>query len=93
MSKHLSKTNAHKNVWQLQEAKAKFSQLIEETKIYDHQTITKNGEPVAVIMSKKEFDKLTRSKTLLLDFFKAAPFQDFDLDLKRSQDLSRDLEL
>lgn len=82
-----------KNVWQIQEAKAKFSQLVEDANVKGYQTITKQGEPVAVILSKKEFDKITQFKTSLLNFFKAAPCQEIELDIQRSKDLPREPDL
>lgn len=92
-SHHPREDKNNKNVWQIQEAKAKFSQLVEEASVKGYQTITKQGEPVAVILSKKEFDKLTQSKSSLLNFFKAAPCQEIDLDIQRSKDLPRELDL
>lgn len=82
-----------KNVWQIQEAKAKFSQLVEDATIKGYQTITKQGEPVAVLLSKKEFDEITQSKTSLLKFFRAAPCQEIELNIQRSKDLPRELDL
>jgi prevent-host-death family protein len=84
---------ANKNVWQIQEAKAKFSQLVEDANVKGYQTITKQGQPVAVILSKEEFDKITESKTSLLVFFKAAPCQEIELNIRRSKDLPRELDL
>jgi antitoxin Phd len=81
------------NLWQIQEAKAKFSQLVEDANVKGYQIITKQSEPVAVILSKKEFDKMTQSKTSLLKFFKAAPCQEIELDIQRSKDLPRELDL
>ena len=83
----------NKAVWQIQEAKAKFSQLVENANENGHQTITKQGIPVAVILSKKEFDKITQSKTSLLNFFKAAPCQEEELNIQRSKDLPRKFDL
>lgn len=57
------------NRWQIQEAKAKFSRVIEDA-AKTSQIITKNGEPVAVIISIKEFDRLSKPKASLLEFFK-----------------------
>jgi antitoxin Phd len=94
VKKYDFKENRHsKNVWQIQEAKAKFSQLVEDANIKGHQTITKQGEPVAVILSIKEFDKITQPKTSFLNFFKAAPCQEIELNLERSKDLPRELDL
>ncbi|KAF3362494.1 hypothetical protein PHSC3_000967 [Chlamydiales bacterium STE3] len=94
MKRPLSRENRdNKNVWQIQEAKAKFSQLVEDANIKGYQTITKQGEPVAVILSKKEFDKMTQSKTSLLNFFKTAPCQEIELNIQRSKDLPREIDL
>jgi prevent-host-death family protein len=94
MRKPGSKDNReNKNIWQFQEAKAKFSQLVEEANLKGYQTIIKQGKPVAVILSKKEFDKITQSNTSLLNFFKAAPCQEIDLHSERSKDLLREVDL
>ena len=71
MTRQHPRPNKQKNVWQIQEAKSKFSQLVEDANEKGHQTITKKGEPIAVIVSKKEFDILTHPKTSFLNFFKA----------------------
>lgn len=93
MHKHHYREKKSKNFWQLQEAKAKFSQVIEEATKKGYQTITKKGEPVAVIISKKEFDKITQPTTSFLEFFEAAPFPDIELDIQRSRDLPRKIDL
>jgi prevent-host-death family protein len=86
----LRKTN---KIWQVQEAKARFSQLIQEVENGSHYTITKNGHPVAVVMSTSEFEKMKRFDDSLLDFFKQAPFPDIDLDVNRSKETGRDVDL
>lgn len=80
-------------VWQLQEAKARFSELVNEVERDGYHTITKNGHPVAVIISKKDFEKLNTPKNSLLDFFRDAPLPDFDLDIQRSKDQGRSIDL
>lgn len=91
MPRYQSRTQ--KNTWQIQEAKAKFSQVVEEATKKGYQVITKNGVPVVVMLSKEEFDKMSKPRTSLLDFFRAAPCQDVDLDIQRSKDLPRELDL
>ena len=93
MKRQLFKEIRNQNIWQIQEAKAKFSQVIENANIKGYQTITKQGEPVAVILSKIEFDKMTQPKKSLLNFFKSAPYPDVELDIERSKDLPREIEL
>lgn len=83
---------SHK-VWQLQEAKANFSKLVNEVERDGYHTITKNGKPVAIIISKNEFEKIRTPKNTLLDFFREAPLPDIDLDLERSKDFGRDIDL
>lgn len=88
-----SQPRKEKNTWQIQEAKAKFSQVVEEATEKGYQVITKNGVPVVVILSKQEFDKMSTPKSSLLDFFRSAPCQDVDLEIQRSKDLPRELDL
>ncbi len=93
MGHHHSKANKSKNTWQIQEAKAKFSQLVHDSTEKGHQIITKNGDPIAVILSIKDYDKIIHPKNSLLNFFKNAPYPEFDLDIQRSKDLPREVEL
>jgi antitoxin Phd len=89
----MKKSHLHKqklsNTWQIQEAKAKFSQLIVDATQKGYQVITKQGEPVAILISKTDFDKITHPKGSLLEFFKTAPCQDVELDIERSKGFSR----
>lgn len=42
---------------------------------------------------KKESDENTQPKTSLLSFFKAAPYQETELDIQHSKELPRKFEL
>ena len=88
--KHSRRT---KKVWQLQEAKARFSELVNEVEHGEYQIITKNGHEVAIIISKEEFENLQKPKNTLLDFFSEAPYPEVDLDLERKDDLGREIDL
>ena len=79
--------------WQIQEAKTHFSKLINSLETNGLQKITKQGKDVAVIMSKKEYDKLIRPKTTLVEFFENSPLSEIDLDFQRSKDEMRDVDL
>jgi prevent-host-death family protein len=79
--------------WQIQEAKARFSELVNEATKSGYQTITKNGEPIAVIMSKEEFETLLAPRDTLLEFFMKAPYPELDLSIERSLDTGRDVDL
>jgi|SRR3990167_4809002 len=79
--------------WQIQEAKAKFSQLISETGTSGYQTITKNGEPVAYVVSKEDFELYLKPKKSIIEIFDQCPYPEIDLDIKRSNDTVRDIDL
>ena len=61
----------HLPTWKSQDAKAEFSRLVRESSNQD-QLITNREEPVAVVISKKRYDELTKKADSLLDFFRNA---------------------
>lgn len=75
------------NIWQIPEAKAHFSEMISAAQHTGVQIIEENEKPVAVLLSKKDYDKLLRPEKSLLEFFKEAPCPEVDLDLERSKEL------
>ena len=79
--------------WQLQEAKNRLSQLVNQAVQEGPQTITVRGKPAAIVLSVEEYQRLTKQQTKLTDFFKESPLFDTDLVLERSTDLSREVEL
>lgn len=78
------------NVWQLQEAKSKFSQLVEEAMTNGPQVVTKHGIESVVVVSKEKYSALTKKKNSLADLLEYAPKA--TLELKRSKETIRDLE-
>lgn len=92
MRKHKNKSTEN-NVWQIQEAKAKFSEVVHKANSDGFQVITRNGQRIAVIISNSEFEELRKPKMSLLEFFKSAPCQDVKLDIERSKDAPRDIDL
>ena len=81
-----------KNHWQLQEAKSHFSAVVDEALSHGPQKITRHGEEVVVIISTKEFRRLTRPKGDIVSFFSGSPLG-ADIDLTRSKETARDLDL
>ena len=53
-----------KSTWQLQEAKAKFSELIERAIDGEPQLVTKRGENAVVIISHSQYQRMTQQKSL-----------------------------
>lgn len=80
--------------WQIQEAKQKFSELVDCAVEDGPQTITRHGTEVAVLLSIDEYHRLTDSKPSFAEYLlkNDGPYVD-DLDLERDQSLMRDIEL
>lgn len=76
--------------WQLQEAKSKLSEVVEEAISDGPQVITRRGVPVAVVLSSGEYRRLTPRQQGLVAFFRASPLVDADLDLGRDMGLPRE---
>jgi antitoxin Phd len=75
--------------WQLQEAKARLSEVIKQALKEGPQTITMRGEPTAVVISKDEYERLRHPRGSFVDFMRKSPLYDVDIDLKREQTLTR----
>lgn len=80
-------------VWQLQEAKNRFSEVVNRALKEGPQTVTRHGEEIVVVLSKAEYNRLTKSQGSLVDFFRRSPLVGAALDLARDQSLPRDTNL
>lgn len=76
--------------WQLQEAKNKFSQVVNEAIEHGPQIITRRNEEVAVVLSSTEYRQLRASQKKLSDFFRESPLVGIDLDLSRDKSAVRE---
>jgi len=83
----------NKDTWQLQEAKNRFSEVVNKALEEGPQTVTRHGEEIVVILSKSDYSHLIKSQTSLVDFFRQSPLVGIELDLERDQSLPRDINL
>jgi antitoxin Phd len=80
--------------WQLQEAKNKLSQVVENAVNSGPQIITKRGVEVAIVLSYARYQQITASRGKLSDFFRESPLAGVDVDLARDKsDARKDVEL
>jgi prevent-host-death family protein len=79
--------------WQLQEVKARLSEVIKQASKEGPQTITMRGEPTAVVISKYEYERLKQPRGSFVDFMRKSPLYGVKLDLKRDQTLSRKADI
>ncbi len=82
-----------RNKWQLQEAKGRFSQLVKEAASGEAQVVTVHGKPAAVVVSAETYTRLTRRKGSLSAALLQPSLGIEDLDLARSRDTGRALEI
>ena len=79
--------------WQLQEAKARLSELVKRACAEGPQEITLRGEPAAVVLSAEAYKKLQAKKPSLVAFLQASPLKGVELNLERNKSPTRDIEL
>ena len=80
-------------VWQLQEAKNRFSELVNKALDEGPQFVTRRGEEVVVIVSNGDYKKLLKSQSGLLEFFRQSPLVGIELDLERDRSFPRETQL
>ena len=71
------------HAWTVAEAKAKFSEVIHKAKSDGPQTITRNGRKAAVIVAAEEWERKTKRKGNLAEFFAAAPLRGIEIKARR----------
>ena len=77
--------------WQLQQAKAKFSELVQKAVDEGPQTVTRHGKPTVVVLSAEQFDLMKKRQIDLKDLLPLiAPDE---IDLERKQDRPRQTDL
>jgi prevent-host-death family protein len=79
--------------WQLQHAKNKLSEVVNDAIQTGPQVITRHGEQVAVVISYADYARMRAPQGNLAEFFRAAPLVGVELDLERDQSLPRAVEL
>jgi prevent-host-death family protein len=79
-------------VWQVQEAKTRLSELIEEAHTKGPQIITRHGSERAVILSMDAYRALTACKPDLRAYLLGGPKVD-DFEIERDRDTGREIGL
>jgi prevent-host-death family protein len=79
--------------WTVAEAKAKLSEVIEQALSLGPQIVTRSGRKAVVIVAAEEWDRKTRRKGNLAEFFATSPLGESDLKVERSKDDLRRTDL
>jgi len=79
--------------WQVQEAKARFSEVIKKAAKEGPQTITVHGESTAVVLSKMDYERLKQRRGSFVEFMRKSPLCGVELKLIRKQSLTRETDI
>jgi len=69
--------------WQLQEAKARLSELVRSAEDDGPQEITVRGRAAAVLLSKSDYARLRATKPSFVDFLRGSPLAGVKLAIRR----------
>jgi prevent-host-death family protein len=81
------------DVWSVAEAKAKFSQVIDQAQSAAPQTITRSGRPAVVIVAADEWERKTKRAGNLAEFFASSPLRRSKLKATRRKDPPRRVDI
>jgi prevent-host-death family protein len=82
------------HAWQMQEAKARLSEVVKRAESEGPQDITLHGRSVAVVLSRAAFERLSGSRCSLVEFMRRSPLYGLEeLDFERDRSLTREAEL
>jgi len=82
--------------WQLQTAKARFSEVFRRARTEGPQVVTRQGKEQVVVLPIEQFAQLTkrvRQPKSLVKFFAESPLSHVKLDLSRDVDSGREIKL
>ena len=80
------------STWQVQEAKAHFSEVVDQARRLGPQTITRHGEERAVVLSVEDYRELAALRPDFRSYLLGGPKTD-DFEVVRDRDAGRDIEL
>jgi antitoxin Phd len=82
--------------WQIQTAKARFSEVFRRARSEGPQLITRQGKEGVVMISDEQYARLvsrSRRPKSIVRFFRQSPLVGVELNLERDRDEGRDIEL
>ncbi|CZT34336.1 type II toxin-antitoxin system Phd/YefM family antitoxin [Rhizobium sp. 9140] len=91
----MAKDLAKPPTWKLEDAKARFSEVVRRARSEGPQRVTVRGRDSVVVISVEEHERLTGSqpRQSFLEFMEGLGHHGFDLDIEREDDRGRDVEL
>ncbi len=84
---------ANTQAWTLADAKAHLSEVVDNALKKGPQVITRHGRKAVVVVAAEEWERKTKRQGTLADFFAASPLRESGLEIQRSQDGPREIDL
>jgi prevent-host-death family protein len=87
---------ANAESWQIQSAKARFSEVFRRARTEGPQRITRQGREGVVMVAEEQYDRLvgkSHQPKNLVQFFRQSPLVGVELDLERDRDPERETDL
>ncbi len=81
-----------RTTWKLQDAKAKFSKIVEDALKIGPQFVTRRGQKAVVIVSVEDYEELISNKPSFKEFLLNCPKMGNDFELERQKDFPRSIE-
>ena len=82
------------HTWQIQDAKARLSEVVRGAQQEGPQELTYHGRSVAVLLSRSDYDRLAGTRQSLVEFMRGSPlYEQDDITIERDHSLTRTVEL
>ena len=78
--------------WQIKDARANFSTLVDKAMSDGPQIVTRNGKKAVVVMSIDEWMRRERRGGDRVDFFANSPLHEENVEIERQRDYPREIE-
>jgi prevent-host-death family protein len=81
------------HTWSVADAKARFSEVIEQARTDGPQTITRRGRKAAVVVAAEEWERKNKREGNLADFFLNSPWRGSGVKIQRLRGPFRKVDL
>ena len=81
------------NIWQIQDAKRKLSELVERALANGAQIVTRHGKKTVVVLPFDEYQRLAKPSDSLAQFLMSSPLPGSELTIERDKRSPRNIEI
>jgi prevent-host-death family protein len=87
----MSEGDGMPRTWQLQDAKNRFSEVVDRALTEGPQTVTRRGREAVVVVSVDDYRRLTGARSSFKELLRRAPLS--GVELRRDRDTGRQVDL